>query len=45
MIEQLTQRAQDLKSSLIDIENQFNIKKEEFLKVQGALEALTTLSD
>ena len=45
MTEQLTQRAQKLKEELMNIEAQFNIKKEEFLKVQGALEALQALSD
>jgi len=45
MKEKLTQRAQELKEELISIETQFNIKKEEFLKVQGALEALEALSD
>ena len=45
MIEKLTERAQDLKTDLMNIETQFNLKKEEFLKVQGALEALTNLSD
>ena len=45
MTEQLTARAQALKEDLISIESQFNVKKEEFLKVQGALEALATLSE
>ena len=45
MTEHLTQRAQKLKEDLMSIEAQFNVKKEEFLKVQGALEALQELSD
>ena len=45
MTEKLTQRAQELKEELMSIENQFNVKKEEFLKVQGALEALQALAD
>lgn len=45
MKEKLTKRAQELKEELIGIEAQFNLKKEEFLKVQGALEALEALSD
>lgn len=45
MTEKLTQRAKELKDELMNIEAQFNIKKEEFLKVQGALEALEALSE
>ena len=45
MTEKLTERAQSLKEELMNIEAQFNVKKEEFLKVQGALEALQALSD
>ena len=45
MNEKLNKRAQELKEELINIEAQFNIKKEEFLKVQGALEALDALSE
>lgn len=45
MTEKLTQRAKELKEELMSIENQFNVKKEEFLKVQGALEALQALAD
>lgn len=44
MIEKLNERAKELKEELMNIEAQFNIKKEEFLKVQGALEALQALS-
>jgi chaperonin cofactor prefoldin len=45
MTERLTQRVQELKEELMSIENQFNVKKEEFLKVQGAIEALQALSE
>jgi hypothetical protein len=45
MTEKLTQRVQELKEELMSIENQFNVKKEEFLKVQGAIEALQALSE
>lgn len=45
MTEKLIQRAQELKEELMSIENQFNVKKEEYLKVQGALEALQALAE
>lgn len=45
MTEKLTERAKLLKEDLMNIEAQFNLKKEEFLKVQGALEALEALTD
>jgi len=45
MKEKLVKRAQELKEELMNIENQFSLKKEEFLKVQGALEALEALSN
>lgn len=44
MTEKLIQRAQELKEELMNIEAQFNVKKEEYLKVQGALEALEALA-
>lgn len=43
MFETLTQRALELGQTLREIETQFNQKKEEYLKVQGALEALQEL--
>jgi chaperonin cofactor prefoldin len=43
MYENLTQRYENLKEELVEIQNQFNIKREEFLKIQGALEALSVL--
>lgn len=39
----LEQKAQELTSELIQMEKDFNSKKEHFLKVQGALEALYEL--
>jgi hypothetical protein len=45
MTEKLTERAKALKEELMNIEAQFNVKKEEFLKVQGALEALEALTE
>jgi negative regulator of replication initiation len=43
MIEQLTQRGTSLREELVKMEQEFNQKKEEFLKIQGALEALYEL--
>lgn len=45
MISTLTERATEIAEALRNIEAQFNVKKEEFLKVQGALEALQELED
>jgi hypothetical protein len=44
MIEKLTEKARVLREELIQIESQFSLKKEEYLKVQGALEALEILT-
>jgi predicted nucleic acid-binding Zn-ribbon protein len=43
MIEQLTQRGTSIREELVKMEQEFNQKKEEFLKIQGALEALYEL--
>jgi len=40
----LTERAEKLREELIELEREFNIKKEEFFKVQGALEAILAMS-
>lgn len=45
MINSLTQKAIQIRDDLVAIEQQFNTKKEEFLKVQGALEALNILEE
>ena len=39
----LEQKAQELSSELIQMEKDFNSKKEQFLKIQWALEALYEL--
>ena len=44
MSSQLTERAEKLREELIELERQFNIKKEEFFKVQGALEAIQAMA-
>lgn len=43
MKETLTQRATDIREELLDLEKSFNEKKEQFLKITGALEALNEL--
>ena len=37
---ELTAKAEAIRDELIEHEKQFNIKKEEFFKLQGALEAI-----
>ena len=44
MTEKLTEQLQSLAEELQSIERQFTAKKEQFLKVQGALEALQELN-
>lgn len=39
----LEEKAQELTSELVQMEKDFNSKKEHFLKIQGALEALYEL--
>lgn len=39
MVADLTKKATDLREELMELEKQFNLKKEEFIKIQGALEA------
>jgi hypothetical protein len=41
---QLTQRAESVRDELVNLEKQFALKKEEFLKIQGALEAVNYLN-
>lgn len=43
MQENLTKQLQSLAEDLQNLEKQFTLKKEQFLKVQGALEALSEL--
>lgn len=45
MLEELKTQSEDLKKDLIDLEQLFTMKKEQFIKVQGAIEALTALGD
>ena len=43
MIEELKQKEQEVRNELMDLEQQFNMKKEQYLKIQGALEALAAV--
>tara|TARA_B100001113_G_scaffold168459_1_gene137826 strand:+ start:32 stop:220 length:189 start_codon:yes stop_codon:yes gene_type:complete len=45
MIKDLTTKMHTLRDELIEMERNFNLKKEQFLKIQGALEALTVVQD
>jgi hypothetical protein len=45
MVETLVEKGNKLRDELLSLEKEFNTKKEEFLKIQGALEALDVLSD
>lgn len=43
MIETLNERYEELKAELLAMEKDFNIKKEQFIRIQGAIEALNEL--
>ncbi len=43
--EQLQKRAQELNEEIVALQKQFEVKKEEFLKVQGALEMLQIIEN
>ena len=43
--EELTKRGETLREEMMELEKQFNIKKEEFLKIQVALEAIQALQE
>ena len=45
MIAQLQQSAEALKQELTQLQESFNAKKEQYVKVMGALEALSILDD
>lgn len=45
MTKTLTKKAIQIRDELLALEQEFNTKKEEFLKVQGALEALSNLEN
>ena len=41
----LSQRAEVLQKEIVELQKQFELKKEEFLKVQGALEMIQVLEN
>ena len=41
MLKELQKQEQELRNDLIELVKEFNIKKDKYLKVQGAMEALT----
>tara|TARA_Y100000114_G_scaffold111427_1_gene105178 strand:+ start:449 stop:637 length:189 start_codon:yes stop_codon:yes gene_type:complete len=43
MLNELTDREEKLRTELIELEQMFIAKKEQYLKVQGAIEALQNL--
>ena len=43
MLEELNDKAEKLKNELMELEQMFNVKKEQYLKIQGAIEALEAL--
>ena len=43
MLEELPDKGEKLKNELMELEQMFNIKKEQYLKIQGAIEALEAL--
>ena len=45
MLTELQEKEAQLRNELMDLEKQFNIKKEQYLKIQGALEALSLVGD
>lgn len=45
MLEELNSKEAELRSELIDLERQFSAKKEQYLKIQGAIEALTLVEE
>lgn len=45
MLEELKKQSEDLKKDLIDMEQIFTMKKEQYIRVQGAIDALTALEE
>ena len=41
LLEDLQRQERELRAVLLDMEGKFNLKKEQYLKVQGAIEGLT----
>jgi len=45
LTETITERATKLRDELLEMERAFNVKKEEFVRLEGALQALSELED
>jgi hypothetical protein len=45
MIEDLNKQSEELKIELMELEKNFNLKKEQFIKIQGALEAFSIMKE
>jgi hypothetical protein len=45
MLDNLKTQSENLRKDLIDLEQLFTMKKEQFIKVQGAIEALDALEE
>ena len=43
MLEELNEKEEKLRNELMELEQMFNVKKEQYLKIQGAIEALESL--
>ena len=41
MLDELQKQEEELRQDLINLDKEFNIKKDKYLKVQGAMEALS----
>ena len=45
MLDDLNKQAEELKEQLMQLERDFNVKKEQYIRIQGALEALNVLNE
>lgn len=45
MVEDLVKQGESLREEMMELEKQFNIKKESFLKIQGAIEAFEIMNN
>jgi len=43
MLKELNEKEEKLRNELIEMEQLFTVKKEQYLKIQGAIEALESL--
>ena len=45
MLDDLNKQAEELKEQLMQLERDFNLKKEQYIRIHGALEALNVLNE